>query len=218
MANIKNSKEWAEHVRQIEVGDRVVGGPDAPINICLSHLVGRTGYLKDKIEAVPSTTTPGMVKTSSAVDSDREDTVATSKAVKAAYDKADGTAPKNHTHTAAEITDFKNAVIDLFQPQQHSETGYQHFPNRFALQWGNVNGRWEGERPQKITFPVAFTACYGVFIISRSEGSTQNIVLIDSTWGVQNLSNASFEAVWNTWSTGNASHLRGFNWFAIGVI
>ena len=88
MANIKNTKEWVENVRQIEVGDRVIGGTDAPINICLSHLVGRTGYLKDKIDAVPSDSVAGLIKISSVTNSDAEDTAASLKAVKVAYDKA----------------------------------------------------------------------------------------------------------------------------------
>ena len=88
MANIKNTKEWVENVRQIEVGDRVIGGTDAPINICLSHLVGRTGYLKDKIDAVPTDSVAGLLKISSVTNSDAEDTAASLKAVKAAYDKA----------------------------------------------------------------------------------------------------------------------------------
>ena len=88
MANIKNTKEWVENVRQIEVGDRVIGGTDAPINICLSHLVGRTGYLKDKIDAVPTDSVAGLLKISSVTNGAAEDTAASLKAVKAAYDKA----------------------------------------------------------------------------------------------------------------------------------
>ena len=88
MANIKNTKEWVDNVRQIEVGDRVIGGTDAPINICLSHLVGRTGYLKDKIDAVPTASVAGLLKISSVTNSTAEDTAASLKAVKAAYDKA----------------------------------------------------------------------------------------------------------------------------------
>ena len=94
MANIKNTKEWVENVRQIEVGDRVIGGTDAPINICLSHLVGRTGYLKDKIDAVPTDSVAGLLKISSVTNSNAEDTAASLKAVKAAYDKAEESAGK----------------------------------------------------------------------------------------------------------------------------
>ena len=94
MANIKNTKEWVENVRQIEVGDRVIGGTDAPINICLSNLVGRTGYLKDKIDAVPTDSVAGLLKISSVTNSTDEDTAASLKAVKAAYDKAEESAGK----------------------------------------------------------------------------------------------------------------------------
>ena len=94
MANIRNTKEWVENVRQIEVGDRVIGGTDAPINICLSHLVGRTGYLKDKIDAVPTDSVAGLLKISSVTNSNAEDIAASLKAVKAAYDKAEESAGK----------------------------------------------------------------------------------------------------------------------------
>ena len=94
MANIKNTKEWVDNVRQIEVGDRVIGGTDAPINICLSQLVGRTGYLKDKIDAVPTDSVAGLLKISSVTNSTDEDTAASLKAVKAAYDKAEESAGK----------------------------------------------------------------------------------------------------------------------------
>ena len=94
MANIKNTKEWVDNVRQIEVGDRVIGGTDAPINICLSQLVGRTGYLKDKIDAVPTDSVAGLLKISSVTNSNAEDTAASLKAVKAAYDKAEESAGK----------------------------------------------------------------------------------------------------------------------------
>mgnify|MGYP000852927381 CR=1 FL=1 len=94
MANIRNTKEWVDNVRQIEVGDRVIGGTDAPINICLSHLVGRTGYLKDKIDAVPTDSVAGLLKISSVTNSNAEDTAASLKAVKAAYDKAEESAGK----------------------------------------------------------------------------------------------------------------------------
>ena len=94
MANIRNTKEWVDNVRQIEVGDRVIGGTDAPINICLSHLVGRTGYLKEKIDAVPSKTAAGLLKIDSATDSTDETTAASLKAVKIAYDKAEESAGK----------------------------------------------------------------------------------------------------------------------------
>ena len=94
MANIRNTKEWVDNVRQIEVGDRVIGGTDAPINICLSHLVGRTGYLKEKIDAAPSKTVAGLLKIDSATDSTDENTAASLKAVKIAYDKAEESAGK----------------------------------------------------------------------------------------------------------------------------
>lgn len=115
MANIKNTEEWVENVRQIEVGDRVIGGADGPINISLSHLVGRTGYLKKKLEEhkpeAASTTHAGIVQLSSATNSDSEELAATPKAVKAAYDKAVESAGKGIPVGA--VVAFPRAVSNL---------------------------------------------------------------------------------------------------------
>ena len=165
--------------------------------------------------SLATNTVPGLVKLINNLTSGGTDAALTAEQGKVLAAALENKSDKGHIHTAAEI---KQAVVDLFQPQQHSGTGYQRLPNGFAFQWGVVNEKWAGERPQKITFPVSFTACYGVFLGSIAEGTTQNVVLIDSTWGVQAMTNASFEAIWNTWSTGNASHLRGFYWIAIGLL
>lgn len=165
--------------------------------------------------SLATNTVPGLVKLINNLTSGGTDAALTAEQGKVLATALENKSDKEHIHTAAEI---KQAVVDLFQPQQHSGTGYQRLPNGFAFQWGVVNEKWAGERPQKITFPVSFTACYGVFLGTKAEGTTQNIVLIDSTWGVQAMTNVSFEAVWNTWSSGNASHLRGFYWIAIGLL
>ena len=127
MANIKNTEEWVENVRQIEVGDRVIGGADGPINISLSHLVGRTGYLKKKLEEhkpeAASTTHAGIVQLSSATNSDSEELAATPKAVKAAYDKAVESAGKGLPVGA--IVAFPRAVS--------SPEGYLKTPQTFTI-------------------------------------------------------------------------------------
>ena len=90
MANLTDKNEWTENCRRIEPGDSVIGGEGAPINKCLEGINNRTVYLKNQLQNLPAadTQTAGLVRLSSATNSDSESTAATSKAVKAAYDKA----------------------------------------------------------------------------------------------------------------------------------
>ena len=137
MANIKNTKEWVDNVRQIEVGDRVIGGTDAPINICLSHLVGRTGYLKEKIDAVPSKTVAGLLKIDSATDSTDENTAASLKAVKIAYDKAEESAGKGLPVGA--VIGFPRAVTSQegFLKADGSTFNQSTYPDLYRVLGGN---------------------------------------------------------------------------------
>lgn len=183
MANIKNTKEWVDNVRQIEVGDRVIGGTDAPINICLSHLVGRTGYLKDKIDAVPTDRVAGLLKISSVTNSADEDTAASLKAVKTAYDKAVA-AGKGHTHTAAEITDFASAVAALTVHQKIGTFDICKLPDGTQIESGTVRIQNHNNNPtaRVLTWPLAFiTAPVVVATLSAPEGNVRDIwVTIDS--------------------------------------
>lgn len=129
MANLKTDSEWREAIRQIETGDKVIGGPDAPINQIFAAIASRTQWLKEQYEESDRATTTalnakapathahtiaditelqdaldgklgeeelkaatteqaGIVQLSSATDRDDEDRAATSKAVKAAFDRA----------------------------------------------------------------------------------------------------------------------------------
>mgnify|MGYP006914387026 CR=1 FL=1 len=49
MANLQITSRWTESVRQIEPGDSVIGGNNAPINLCLGNLADRTQYLHEQI-------------------------------------------------------------------------------------------------------------------------------------------------------------------------
>ena len=51
MANLETRPYWSETVRQIEPGDKVIGGADAPINLCLANLADRTEWLKKELVA-----------------------------------------------------------------------------------------------------------------------------------------------------------------------
>ena len=55
MANLETRPYWSETVRQIEPGDKVIGGANAPINLCLANLADRTEWLKKElVEAIAS--------------------------------------------------------------------------------------------------------------------------------------------------------------------
>ena len=121
----------------------------------------------------------GGVELSSAVDSEREDVAATSKAAKIAYDKADGAAiaatnannaaaaakkaadrkaDTNHTHTHNQISDWDSALTQTIaqalaaaMPAVKSETGYMKMPNGLIIQWGLASDNGDPKN-----FPIAF--------------------------------------------------------------
>ena len=49
MANLETRPYWSETVRQIEPSDKVIGGANAPINLCLGDLADRTEWLKKEL-------------------------------------------------------------------------------------------------------------------------------------------------------------------------
>lgn len=72
----------------------------------------------------------------------------------------DEVAPKAHTHRAADITDFAQAVGNLFAAQK-AATGYQKMANGLILEWGSLQVPDDGFLP--VVFPVAFpNACLNV--------------------------------------------------------
>ena len=65
----------------------------------------------------------------------------------------DEVAPKAHSHRAADITDFAQAVGNLFAAQK-AATGYQKMANELILEWGSLQVPDDGFLP--VVFPVAF--------------------------------------------------------------
>ncbi|MBS9780858.1 MAG: tail fiber protein [Gammaproteobacteria bacterium] len=94
MANLPEEARWEEGVHQWEVTDPVMGGPDGIDNKPIRQLANRTKYLKEHLETGQSEIDKELKKRilttaiSSAIDSTSTDTVASSAAVKTAYDKA----------------------------------------------------------------------------------------------------------------------------------
>ncbi|HGO6308130.1 TPA: phage tail protein [Neisseria gonorrhoeae] len=87
MANLQETARWETGIYQLETSDPVMGGADGIDNRQAKQLGNRTLWLKNELELM-SRTIPAAVTKSDAVNSDSSATVATSKAVKAAYDKA----------------------------------------------------------------------------------------------------------------------------------
>ena len=72
----------------------------------------------------------------------------------------DEVAPKAHTHRAADITDFAQAVGNLFAAQK-AATGYQKMADGIIFEWGSLQVPDDGFLP--VVFPVAFpNACLNV--------------------------------------------------------
>ena len=87
MANLQETARWETGIYQLETSDPVMGGADGIDNRQAKQLGNRTLWLKNELELM-SRTIPAAVTKSDAINSDSSATVATSKAVKAAYDKA----------------------------------------------------------------------------------------------------------------------------------
>ena len=87
MANLQETARWETGIYQLETSDPVMGGADGIDNRQAKQLGNRTLWLKNELEQM-SRTIPDAVTKSDAVNSNSSSTVATSKAVKTAYDKA----------------------------------------------------------------------------------------------------------------------------------
>ena len=87
MANLQETARWETGIYQLETSDPVMGGADGVDNRQAKQLGNRTLWLKNKLEQM-AREIPAAVTKSDAVNSDSSTTVATSKAVKTAHDKA----------------------------------------------------------------------------------------------------------------------------------
>ena len=87
MANLQEAARWETGIYQLETSDPVMGGADGIDNRQAKQLGNRTLWLKNELEQM-ARTIPAAVTKSDAVNSDSSADVATSKAVKTAYDKA----------------------------------------------------------------------------------------------------------------------------------
>ena len=87
MANLQETAQWETGIYQLETSDPVMGGADGVDNRQAKQLGNRTLWLRNKLEQM-AREIPAAVTKSDAVNSDSSTTVATSKAVKTAHDKA----------------------------------------------------------------------------------------------------------------------------------
>lgn len=136
-----------------------------------------------------------------------------------------GKADTNHTHTAAQISDWDSALAQSVSqavagafPVQKADNGYLKLPNGLILQWGKVASGWSGEGPYTVTFPVAFpNKCLNTQITVLSDGRKGSVNL-DITIPVGTLKPTGFDAMFNAmaFQGSSAADLRGFYWFAVG--
>jgi len=95
MANLTEIPKW-EEIIQLETSDRALGGPGGIMNKQAQQLANRTALLKKTLEENTGAATvdnAGIVKLSSAIDSDSETEAATSKAVKIINDNVNTRVP-----------------------------------------------------------------------------------------------------------------------------
>ena len=135
MANLKEQEKWEDGIYQIEENDPVLGGAEGITNRPAKQLANRTAWLKKALsllglKAQPKTITAtsdngfdetghthqidkasltqqGIVQLNSATNSDNETMAATPKAVKKAYDLADGKQSPATTLAGYGIGNFK---------------------------------------------------------------------------------------------------------------
>ena len=87
MANLQETAQWETGIYQLETSDPVMGGADGIDNRQAKQLGNRTLWLRNELVRISRTIPPAVTK-SDEVNSDSSADVATSKAVKTAYDKA----------------------------------------------------------------------------------------------------------------------------------
>lgn len=90
---IQETPQWEAVVRQVDTGDRVLGGADGAVNIAYRQLANRTGYLKQQITelnaALPGNATDktaGLVKLINTLNSTVTDAALTAAQGKALND------------------------------------------------------------------------------------------------------------------------------------
>ncbi len=144
MANLPEEARWEEGVHQWEVTDPVMGGPDGIDNKPIRQLANRTKYLKEHLETGQSEIDKALKKRiltsaiSSAIDSTSTDTVASSGAVKQAYDRASQAI--NAANTKVSQSHISNAVNSTSTTTVASSAAVKTAYDK-AVQASNAAGR-----------------------------------------------------------------------------
>lgn len=122
MGNLTEHEQWEEDVYQLETSDPVLGGPEGVSNKASRQLANRTRWLKKKLEVAEQALTAharsrnhpngtlnakGFVQLSNATNSQSEVLAATPKAVKTAYDLANG------KYTAQDASTTRKGLVQL---------------------------------------------------------------------------------------------------------
>lgn len=125
------------------------GGETRPKALVLKLCIKAADSLGETVFWVKSN---GTVNNAGALDA--------SRLAQGLQEKAD----RNHTHTAAQITDFSAAVgnaVNGILTGNAAENGWLKLPNGILMQWGKAT--IEGvHRPKEIFFPVAFREIYSI--------------------------------------------------------
>lgn len=186
MANLQETAQWETGIYQLETSDPVMGGADGIDNRQAKQLGNRTLWLKNEMEQM-AREIPAAVTKSDAVNSNSSDTVATSKAVKTAYDKAaaaerlaNGKAAAGHKHTVADVQGLQqdlDALLGKLLPVSDKIGGFYivKFPDGTMIQTYSVNigdnRGSQGYEEHQFTWAVAFVSRPAVSYAVRSNAA-----------------------------------------------
>lgn len=159
MANLEETREWAEGIYQLEKTDRVLGGADGVANRQGQQLANRTLWLKAKVESTESALTE--------------------------HEEADDPHPQYVTEQ--EMTDYVGTVIVQGQVNAdwNATDGAAYIKNKPELSAVATSGNYADlqNKPVAMTGATAEAAGTSGFVPAPAAGDENKVLKGDGTWG-----------------------------------
>ena len=159
MANLEETREWAEGIYQLEKTDRVLGGADGVANRQGQQLANRTLWLKEKVESTESALTE--------------------------HEEADDPHPQYVTEQ--EMTDYVGTVIVQGQVNAdwNATDGAAYIKNKPVLSAVATSGNYADlqNKPSAMTGATAEAAGTSGFVPVPAAGDEDKVLKGDGTWG-----------------------------------
>ncbi|HBL7555294.1 TPA: tail fiber protein, partial [Escherichia coli] len=189
MGNLNETEKWEENIYQLETSDPVLGGADGISNRAPRQLANRTKWLKKKTEEAAQSlaehvrsrnhpdatlTAKGFTQLSSATNSTSETLAATPKAVKAAYDLANG------KYTAQDATTTQKGIVQLSSDTNSTSETLAATPKAVKAAYDLAAGKAPSNHAHpwnQITgVPTASLTAKGITQLSSATNSTSEIL------------------------------------------